>query len=198
MQLKRKLQSRLYYQRKALLRRNTPAPWQSSSSSSLQFSASSQFIFFYRLNSIIFQRVQLQVDIHLFIHSSFHSIIHAFIHPFIHFFFYSFIHLFIHSFSFRLIVHLFIFLFNHLFIHFLFIYSFFHYLFIYPFNYYYLLVFLGATIGLFMKLLPEAETKRIESFSPTAFFLVLLPPIIFESGYNLHKGKDIILIKVGI
>ena len=49
-----------------------------------------------------------------------------------------------------------------------------------------------------MKLLPEAETKRIESFSPTAFFLVLLPPIIFESGYNLHKGRDIIFIKVGI
>jgi len=51
------------------------------------------------------------------------------------------------------------------------------------------IVFLGATIGLLMKVLPEAETKRMESFSPTAFFLVLLPPIIFESGYNLHKGN---------
>merc|ERR1719450_1325827 len=37
--------------------------------------------------------------------------------------------------------------------------------------------------------LPEQETKRIEAFSPTMFFLVLLPPIIFESGYNLHKGN---------
>jgi len=51
------------------------------------------------------------------------------------------------------------------------------------------IVFLGAVIGLLMKALPETETKRIEAFSPTAFFLVLLPPIIFESGYNLHKGN---------
>jgi len=51
------------------------------------------------------------------------------------------------------------------------------------------IVFLGATIGLFMKVLPEEESKRIESFSPTAFFLIILPPIIFESGYNLHKGN---------
>ena len=40
-----------------------------------------------------------------------------------------------------------------------------------------------------MMSLPEAETKRMEAFSPTMFFLVLLPPIIFESGYNLHKGN---------
>merc|ERR1719422_2821053 len=37
--------------------------------------------------------------------------------------------------------------------------------------------------------LPEQETKRIEAFSPTMFFLILLPPIIFESGYNLNKGN---------
>ena len=51
------------------------------------------------------------------------------------------------------------------------------------------IVFLGAVVGMFMMALPEAETKRMEAFSPTMFFLVLLPPIIFESGYNLHKGN---------
>merc|ERR1719232_2079747 len=51
------------------------------------------------------------------------------------------------------------------------------------------MVFLGAVVGMIMMSLPEAETKRIEAFSPTMFFLVLLPPIIFESGYNLHKGN---------
>lgn len=53
-------------------------------------------------------------------------------------------------------------------------------------------VFLGALIGLLINLLSEqniANWKREEVFSPTAFFLVLLPPIIFESGYNLHKGN---------
>lgn len=53
-------------------------------------------------------------------------------------------------------------------------------------------VFLGALIGLFINLLSDkniANWKREEVFSPTAFFLVLLPPIIFESGYNLHKGN---------
>lgn len=51
-------------------------------------------------------------------------------------------------------------------------------------------VFLGGTIGLAIKLLPSSELKKVEYFSPTTFFLVLLPPIIFESGYNLHKGKE--------
>ena len=59
---------------------------------------------------------------------------------------------------------------------------------IYYYNYFFP-VFLGAVVGMFMMALPEAETKRMESFSPTMFFLVLLPPIIFESGYNLHKGN---------
>lgn len=53
-------------------------------------------------------------------------------------------------------------------------------------------VCLGALIGLLINLLSDkylANTKREEVFSPTAFFLVLLPPIVFESGYNLHKGN---------
>ena len=51
------------------------------------------------------------------------------------------------------------------------------------------IVFLGALVGLIMKWLLTDDFKKVESFSPTMFFLVLLPPIIFESGYNLHKGK---------
>lgn len=51
------------------------------------------------------------------------------------------------------------------------------------------IVFLGAFVGAVIKLLPTEDLKKVESFSPTAFFLVLLPPIIFESGYNLHKGN---------
>ncbi|KAG7171154.1 Sodium/hydrogen exchanger 8-like [Homarus americanus] len=39
-------------------------------------------------------------------------------------------------------------------------------------------VIVGGVIGL-----------KEETFSPTVFFLVILPPIIFESGYNLHKGN---------
>lgn len=53
-------------------------------------------------------------------------------------------------------------------------------------------VVLGALIGLLINLLSTqnlSNWKREEVFSPTAFFLVLLPPIIFESGYNLHKGN---------
>ncbi|KAK7862606.1 hypothetical protein R5R35_005643 [Gryllus longicercus] len=54
------------------------------------------------------------------------------------------------------------------------------------------IVFLGAVIGFILNLMIDqniANWRKEEAFSPTAFFLVLLPPIIFESGYNLHKGN---------
>lgn len=53
-------------------------------------------------------------------------------------------------------------------------------------------VFLGAIFGLFVKALQAhhvANWQKEEAFHPTTFFLILLPPIIFESGYNLHKGN---------
>lgn len=51
-------------------------------------------------------------------------------------------------------------------------------------------VCLGALIGLILNFTSVKNVlEREEVFSPTAFFLVLLPPIIFESGYNLHKGN---------
>ena len=50
---------------------------------------------------------------------------------------------------------------------------------------------LNLFLGLFLKFMSGDNNswKREEVFSPTGFFLVLLPPIIFESGYNLHKGN---------
>lgn len=51
-------------------------------------------------------------------------------------------------------------------------------------------VCLGALIGAILNFTHvKTVFEREEVFSPTAFFLVLLPPIIFESGYNLHKGN---------
>lgn len=54
-------------------------------------------------------------------------------------------------------------------------------------------IFFGALVGLTLKLLSQwhfsNDWSKEESFPPTIFFLVLLPPIIFESGYNLHKGN---------
>ncbi|XP_070576020.1 sodium/hydrogen exchanger 8-like [Ptychodera flava] len=53
-------------------------------------------------------------------------------------------------------------------------------------------VALGAFIGFILMILKIehlANWQREEMFNPTMFFLVLLPPIIFESGYSLHKGN---------
>ncbi|XP_070508578.1 sodium/hydrogen exchanger 8 [Chironomus tepperi] len=49
---------------------------------------------------------------------------------------------------------------------------------------------LGSLIGFILNFTSIKQVlEREEIFSPTGFFLVLLPPIIFESGYNLHKGN---------
>uniref|UniRef100_UPI00358FB626 sodium/hydrogen exchanger 8-like n=1 Tax=Myxine glutinosa TaxID=7769 RepID=UPI00358FB626 len=53
-------------------------------------------------------------------------------------------------------------------------------------------VALGIVVGGFIRLAEKykmASWKEEEMFRPNMFFLVLLPPIIFESGYSLHKGN---------
>ncbi|XP_055891267.1 sodium/hydrogen exchanger 8-like [Biomphalaria glabrata] len=51
------------------------------------------------------------------------------------------------------------------------------------------IVLIGAFIGLVLKLFQFGNWKKEEAFPPNIFFIVLLPPIIFEGGYNLHKGN---------
>lgn len=53
-------------------------------------------------------------------------------------------------------------------------------------------VSLGILMGGFIKIIEFQELanwKEEVMFRPNMFFLLLLPPIIFESGYSLHKGN---------
>ncbi|XP_027046318.1 sodium/hydrogen exchanger 8-like isoform X2 [Pocillopora damicornis] len=57
---------------------------------------------------------------------------------------------------------------------------------------FFILLVVGALVGLVIKALSHfalGDWRKEEHFNPTAFFLILLPPIIFESGYSLHKGN---------
>jgi sodium/hydrogen exchanger 8 len=48
------------------------------------------------------------------------------------------------------------------------------------------IVLLGALIG-FVLSYSRWDWREVESFNPNFFFLVLLPPIIFESGYSVSR-----------
>ncbi|XP_071817414.1 sodium/hydrogen exchanger 8-like [Apostichopus japonicus] len=54
------------------------------------------------------------------------------------------------------------------------------------------IVCLGVFIGLISLLIEKItgyDIKQNEILDPKMFFMLLLPPIIFESGYSLHKGN---------
>ncbi|RDD47238.1 Sodium/hydrogen exchanger 8 [Trichoplax sp. H2] len=54
------------------------------------------------------------------------------------------------------------------------------------------IIIFGAIIGGILQGMKDFDLgnwQKEEVFDPTFFFVVLLPPIIFESGYSLHKGN---------
>lgn len=49
------------------------------------------------------------------------------------------------------------------------------------------LVLLGLLTGCLAFIVDSARLQWVASFDPDLFFIVLLPPILFESGYNMNK-----------
>eukprot|EP00051_Salpingoeca_urceolata_P003330 m.57014 g.57014 ORF g.57014 m.57014 type:complete len:733 (-) comp12689_c0_seq1:74-2272(-) len=49
-----------------------------------------------------------------------------------------------------------------------------------------MVILFGAFVGVILNSTGDYRDK--EAFDPTVFFLFMLPPVIFDSGYSLHKG----------
>ncbi|PAV83361.1 hypothetical protein WR25_16109 [Diploscapter pachys] len=51
------------------------------------------------------------------------------------------------------------------------------------------IVILGSLIGSILRYTSNKDWSEIEALSPDVFFLILLPPMIFEGAYNINKGS---------